>query len=413
MPSETTSSGKFFEEMRVLMVQTFGLEDLKTLCSDRDLVYDNMGGDTLTAKAREIIAECKRTRTLADLVDYCRKHRPNENWPDPPHGVKVAAAFTALGEMLEKDDELRQAVKGFKESFAGANDRIESVNFFKRLHDQLHLLHVMCYDLLVSELKRTDEFKGTYESISKYVKIFESIVVALKKVERPSSVEMFDDRWITKLGQSQMLMAIGADPQSFDLGQIRKAADDTHIILAVNPAKINTLLMAAVGELKLQRLKDAMAKVNDQLTRVDLDQEKAREFKTGIDSLDSLNKRLNKLAMEHNQWQEADVALRLVDEQMEMDISELENAWTRLQSQIAEIYSNSDEKWAMILRLQSEKLDAALKATPKDNAKIVESFDGYRQLAIQRFFDVDSSLLNLCSELGEMGKRLTPLLEIM
>ena len=137
-PDETTFTGKFFEEMRLLMEATFSLDDLRTLCSDREIVYDNITGDTLTAKARGIIDECKRTRTLADLVDYCRKHRPNEKWSEPPHGVKVAAAFTALGEILEHDAELRQAVKGFKDSFAGAHDRIESVNFFKRLHDQLH-----------------------------------------------------------------------------------------------------------------------------------------------------------------------------------------------------------------------------------------------------------------------------------
>ena len=412
-PDETTFTGKFFEEMRLLMEATFSLDDLRTLCSDREIVYDNITGDTLTAKARGIIDECKRTRTLADLVDYCRKHRPKESWPDPPHGVKVAAAFAALGEMLEQDGTLRDAVTRFKHSFEGANARIDVVTFYKSLHDQLHILQVKCYDPLVSELKRAEEFKGTYESILKYVQDFKTIVDKLKVINSQLTIATYDSRWITKLGQSQMLMAIGADPQSFDLAQVKAAAEATNNILSVHPANINGRLMGSVDALNLQSLRDAMGNVASQFARFNLNQERVEEFKTGIDSLDRLNQRLIKLAMEHNPWQDADRVLRRIDEQMELGISELERSWPDLQSDVMSIFGNSDEEWAVRMKLQSDKLDAALKEEPKDIPKITQSFDNYRQQAIQRFFNVDTFLLNLCAELGEMGKRLTPLLEKM
>lgn len=410
---ETTFASRFYEEMRRLMEAAFSLDDLKTLCSDRGINYENIPGDTLRAKARGILDEFRRARSLADLVDYCRRERPNEVWPEPPHGVKVANAFTALTEMLGQDVALRDAVNRFKHTFEGANSRIDVVNFYKSLHDQLHTLQVKCYDPLMNELKRAQDFKGAHESILEYVEHFRLIVEKLKAIVGQLTIETYDSRWITKLSQAQLLMAIGASPDNFELDQVKKAAQDTNNILSVHPTNINGRLMGAVDVLNLQSLKDAMVHVAQQFARFNLDQEKVKEFNTGIDSLDSLNKRLIKLTKEHNPWQDADRVLRRVDEQMEKGISELENNWPDLQAQIADIYVESGEEWAVRLRIQSDKLEKALKANPKDIPLITQGFDTYRQQAVQRFFNVDTSLLSLCAELSEMGKRLTPLLEKM
>ena len=410
---ETTFASRFYEEMRRLMEKAFNLDDLMTLCSDREINYENIPGDTVRAKARGILDEFRRARSLADLVDYCRRERPKEIWPEPPHGVKVANAFTALTEMLGQDVALRDAVNRFKHTFDGANSRIDIVNFYKSLHDQLHTLQVKCYDPVMNELKREQDLKGTPEGLVAYIDHFRLIVEKLKTIDVQVTIETYDRRWITKLSQAQMLMAIGASPDDFNLDVIKKAARDTNSILSVHPTNINSRLMGAVDVLNLQSLKEAMENVAQQFARFNLDQEKVKEFNTGVNSLDSLNKRLIKLTQEHNPWQDADRELRLVDEQMEKGISELENNWPDLQQQIAEIFSESGEEWAVRLRLQSDKLATALKANPKDTTLIRQCFDSYRQQAVQRFFNVDTLLLNLCAELGEMGKRLTPLLEKM
>lgn len=408
---ETPTVGRFNEAMRRLMEKTFTLDDLKTLCSDREINYANIPGDTVRAKARGILEEFRRAGNLADLVDYCRQERPNEDWPEPPHGVKVANAFTALTEMLEQDVDLSNAVNRFKDTFEDANYQIDVVNFYKCLHDQLHTLQVKCYDPLINELKRTQDINR--ESILKYVDDFRLIVEQLNAIISKLNIETYDSGWITKLSQAQVLMKIGANPEEFDLGQIVKAAEETNNILSVHPTAINSRLMGAVDGLKLQRLKDAMGKVAQQIARFNVDQEKVKGFITGIDSLDNLNKRLIKLTREHNRWQDADRVLRRVDEQMEKGISELERAWPGLQPQITEIYAESGEEWAVLLRLESDKLNKALQAQPQVMEDITRRFDVYRQQAVQRFYTVDKLLLSLCSELGEMGKRLTPLLEKM
>src|SRR5215210_9147157 len=148
---ETALTTRFFEEMRVRMQNAFSLNDLKTLCHDLNVSYENIpGGEILSAKAREIIADFKRNGRLADLVDYCRRNSPRVEWPKPPSGIQVASAFTALKEMLEGDVKLRDAVNSFKQNFEGAHDRIIVVNFYKSLHDRLHRLQIKCYDPLMN-----------------------------------------------------------------------------------------------------------------------------------------------------------------------------------------------------------------------------------------------------------------------
>lgn len=409
---ETALTISFFEGMRVQMQDAFNLEDLKTLCQDLNISYENLGGEGLNAKVREIVGDFKRNGRLIDLVDYCRRNRPKVEWPKPPAGIQVASAFTALKEMLEGDVALRDALNEFKHNFEGAHNRIVVVNYYKTLHDRLHKLQVMCYDPLMNEIRSTADVREALESISKYVDYFKDIVEELKKIESPVK-RTYDSKWIIKLAQAQTLMALGAKPESFDPDQIKEAAQVTNNILSIHPGKLNDRLMGAVDVLDLPVLKEAMENVSQQFGRFNLDQEKIKEFNDGIASLEVLDSRLLELTREHNLWQDADRVLRRVDEQIGKDISELEDVWPDLQPQVANIYENSVDEWAVLLKAQSDKLNRALHANPKDEKSVKDLFNKYHQQSVQRFFNVDEQVLNLCSGLVEMDNRLTLLLEKM
>jgi effector-associated domain 7 (EAD7)-containing protein len=410
---ETAPNITFFEVMRVRMQDAYSLDDLKTLCHDLTVNYDDLSGETLSAKAREIVTYFKRNGRLLDLVDYCRRTRADVDWPKPPPSIQVASAFTVLKEMLEGDVKLRDAVNDFKHNFEAAHKHIGVVNFFKSLHDRLHRLQVLCYDPLMDEIRGTADVREALESISKYVEYFKKIVEELRKIVSPIK-QTYDTSWINELAQAQMQMALSATPDDFDADQIKKAAASTNNILSVEPGKINGRLMGAVDTLDLPVLQEAMENVSQQFTRFNLDQEKVKEFTDGIDSLQTLTSRFLELTREHDRWQDADRVLRRVDEQTGGDeISELEVVWPRLQPQIARIFETSAEEWAVRLKVQSEKLDEALKANPRDFKSVTDLFDKYRQLAVQRFFKVDEQVLNLCSGLVEMDKRLSLLLEKM
>lgn len=82
-PQETTFGGKFFDEMRLLLEETFRLDELKILCMELDVIPDNVPGDTLRAKIHGLLDEFRRIGRLPELVEYCRQARPHKRWPDP------------------------------------------------------------------------------------------------------------------------------------------------------------------------------------------------------------------------------------------------------------------------------------------------------------------------------------------
>jgi hypothetical protein len=63
------------------IAETFNTEELKNLCADLGVNYDNLGGEGLEAKARELITYLQHRGRLADLVAYCISARPHYTWP--------------------------------------------------------------------------------------------------------------------------------------------------------------------------------------------------------------------------------------------------------------------------------------------------------------------------------------------
>ncbi len=69
-------------QLRQEMVEAFNEEELKTLCFDLGVDYENVAGDTKAEKTREIISLFERKDRLKNLVLQCRRMRPEVDWPD-------------------------------------------------------------------------------------------------------------------------------------------------------------------------------------------------------------------------------------------------------------------------------------------------------------------------------------------
>ena len=61
--------------LRKLLVTRYNLEEIRTLCSDVGVDYDNLGGEGKEAKARELIAYLRRRNKLDDLIRYLQESR--------------------------------------------------------------------------------------------------------------------------------------------------------------------------------------------------------------------------------------------------------------------------------------------------------------------------------------------------
>ncbi len=73
----------------------FNLEELKTLCFDLGVNYDNLAGETLAGKSRELVNYCQRHNLLPDLLALCQEARPEVDWQQGIDGLGDTAVTPA------------------------------------------------------------------------------------------------------------------------------------------------------------------------------------------------------------------------------------------------------------------------------------------------------------------------------
>lgn len=78
--------------LRDLLNHHFNNDELRQLCFDLDIEYENLPGDTRILKAQSLVAQLQRQGRVFDLITLVRHQRPTVNWPDPPPPTDVAAA---------------------------------------------------------------------------------------------------------------------------------------------------------------------------------------------------------------------------------------------------------------------------------------------------------------------------------
>lgn len=66
--------------LRIVMGQVFSLDELRTLCVDLDINPDQIAGETIETRARELIAYCRRKGILNRLEQWCHQLRPDASW---------------------------------------------------------------------------------------------------------------------------------------------------------------------------------------------------------------------------------------------------------------------------------------------------------------------------------------------
>ena len=80
----TRGEADFRAELRQRLTDHFSEDELRTLCFDMGLDYEDLTGEGKTGKARELVALVERQNNMARLIAQCRLLRPNVQWEDHP-----------------------------------------------------------------------------------------------------------------------------------------------------------------------------------------------------------------------------------------------------------------------------------------------------------------------------------------
>ena len=76
------SRTELLNQIHDLINRTFNLDEFRELCSRLGVDYDNLRGETKSARIRDLIQKMDRHRRLDDLLNFCARLRPREAWPD-------------------------------------------------------------------------------------------------------------------------------------------------------------------------------------------------------------------------------------------------------------------------------------------------------------------------------------------
>jgi hypothetical protein len=63
-----------------VLVRYYNEGELRTLCFDLGIDYENLGGEGKADKARELVLYGQRYGRLDSIIDYIRRTRPHLDW---------------------------------------------------------------------------------------------------------------------------------------------------------------------------------------------------------------------------------------------------------------------------------------------------------------------------------------------
>lgn len=79
-----TLSPRYLTQLRQNLVNYFDEDELRTLCSDLRVDYEDLPGQGKSGKARGLVAFLERHGYLPELVKTCSQQRPHVSWEDTP-----------------------------------------------------------------------------------------------------------------------------------------------------------------------------------------------------------------------------------------------------------------------------------------------------------------------------------------
>jgi len=329
-----------------------------------------------------------------------------------PATQSAEQGLLALVELM-RNPQVQAKVATFDAVFETSSTQIEALGYYKDLHDLLHTLQFNCCNYLTNNIvrraKRDPDDETIWDDVDGYEQTLQNILGGLDKAAQQASIGRATLPWIQKLIDN--LKTLFQCLEQKDIQQIDDAIKPIQRVLAVRPSQINACLAAAAEALPLPRLVEDLTKVRDSLDNARVSSVTVGRFAEGVQAIEQLKENLNALIDSHNKWQEIDLEIRRIEGNMAADYSELEDSWADLKVLTVSQCDCSEEDWAQLLKKKIAELDKAL--ADADAVKIRQSFQSYRAKSNARFFEVDLSLKELCSQLRKVGEPLTTVWEMI
>ncbi len=117
------------QQLRDLLLEGFNREDLRDLCFELGIDYDDLPAEGRSAKARELVAYMNRHGRTAELVALCRAKRPHLDWPEISEPPPEEAIDRPIDQPQQASEPTAEAHERDQDSAAGFRPTIWSGEF--------------------------------------------------------------------------------------------------------------------------------------------------------------------------------------------------------------------------------------------------------------------------------------------
>ena len=203
---------------------SFSENDLRDLCFELQLDFENLPGTVKKDKARELIIHFDRRKRINVLVAAFREARPKvdidaiilEEIDEDPSSSRIeihsadilpqkdksntviaSKSFSAIVRMLTRED-VRTAVVTFQTDFQAASQQIEQMNDYKQIHDLFQILETQ-YDLIYRDQKRLPDDDMAWEDIASTEPEVQTRINDIVTLSRSQTFAGSNLRWTNQL----------------------------------------------------------------------------------------------------------------------------------------------------------------------------------------------------------------------
>ncbi len=323
-------------------------------------------------------------------------------------GTAIGQDLHVLAQLMGQAT-VRDLVTTYRADFSAACLQIDILSNYKALHDLLHKLQYRCYNVIVQEARRFPDDELALDNLLNYEVTLQDIVAGLHTVVGQGDFPANDVAWIDDVVMAQRTLRQALDEMHPE--PLRRVILLMRRTLALQPSHLNHRMNSAARALRLDNIVASLHAIHAALRPLGVESTRLRQLASGIDELRTFSAQLALLVDEHDQWQEVQRVLGRIEDMLVYDLSELEFSWPDLSQQVTTLCNRYTGDWVTLFLQDSEQLQLALGA--QNPVRIRSYFQRYRQRAGNRFFQLDTELNELCTELRQVGESLASILQLL
>lgn len=113
-------------QLRDLILEHFSDDDLRSLCFDLGIPYEDLPGESRPAKARELIIYMKNRGRLPELIDRGRVLRSHVTWPDSTPITAQVASVPLSTPLIKASPEEERGLEELAKRLANAGTETQA-----------------------------------------------------------------------------------------------------------------------------------------------------------------------------------------------------------------------------------------------------------------------------------------------